>query len=124
MRRLLVVAGTLVMAYAVIGAARDPHRLGILVFLAAVLVLHDALFLPLVLAGGALIDRFVPPAGRPGARLTGVVGLAVAVVAVPLAIGPLPGPYLWGTLLILVVTVAGRKGIERWRAGRRGRAHG
>ncbi|SNY46960.1 hypothetical protein [Paractinoplanes atraurantiacus] len=124
MRRALVVFGALVMAYGLTGAARDPDRLGILVFLAAVLVLHDTVFLPLVLAAGTLIGRVVPAAGQPTARAAAVVGLAVAVVAVPLAIGPLDGPYLWGLLVILAVIAAGRKGIERWRSGRRGRSRG
>ncbi|MFF5076198.1 hypothetical protein ACFY36_04045 [Actinoplanes sp. NPDC000266] len=124
MRRALVVSGVLVMAYGLIGAARDPDRLGILVFLVAVLVLHDALFLPLVLATGALIGRVVPSAGQPGARVAAVAGLAVSVVAVPLVIGPLDGPYLWGLLVILAVIAVGRKGIERSRKRRRGRPRG
>jgi hypothetical protein len=124
MRRALVVSGVAVMAYGLAGVALDPDRLGVAVFLVAVLVLHDAVLLPLVLAAGALIGRAVPPAWRATARTATAVGLAVVVVGVPLAVGPLTGPYGWGTLLILVVigvsAVAGRKGIERSRGRPRG----
>ncbi|XVV15692.1 hypothetical protein ACQP2X_15515 [Actinoplanes sp. CA-131856] len=126
MRRVLVAGGVLVMAYALIGAVVSPDvdRAGVLIFLAAVLVLHDAVFLPLVLAAGALIDRVVPPGWRATARAVGLVGLAAGVVALPLAIGPLDGPYLRGLLVILVVSAVCRKGIERWRNARRGRVPG
>ncbi|XVU28536.1 hypothetical protein ACQPZJ_16255 [Actinoplanes sp. CA-054009] len=126
MRRALVAFGVLVMAYGVIGLATGPDvdRVGVLVFLAAVLVLHDGVFLPAVLAAGALIGRVVPSAWQSTVRMVGVVGLAVGVVGLLLTAGPLVGTYLWGLLLILVVTAVtaavGRKGIERSRKGRRG----
>ncbi|MBL7258143.1 hypothetical protein [Paractinoplanes lichenicola] len=115
MRRALIVAGVVVMAYGLIGVLGDP---GVLVFLIAVLVLHDAVFLPLVLAAGALIGR------RPVVRASAVIGLSASVVGLPLVVTG-DSSYGWGLLLILtalaVVAVPGRKGIERWRA-RSGRA--
>jgi hypothetical protein len=126
-RRGLVVAGVLVMAYGLVGIAGDRDRIGIVLFLVAVLALHDGLFLPLVLGAGAVISRVVPGPWQGTVRAAGIVGLAVAVVGVPLAVGPLTGAYGKGLVLILVVigvVVAGRKGIERWWKGRGGRARG
>ncbi|MEV4347142.1 hypothetical protein AB0J83_22015 [Actinoplanes sp. NPDC049596] len=121
MRRVLIGVGVLVMAYGLTGVAFDRDRLGVVVFLIAVLVLHDGVFMPLVLAGGALIGRVVPAGWQAPARTAGLVGLAVAVVGVPLVAGPLDGAYGWGLVSILVLVTAvvvGRKGIERWRKGR------
>ncbi len=105
MRRLLIGAGALLMAYAVGGALLDPQvdPVGVTIFLAAVLVAHDVVFLPLVLAAGV-------PVERPALRYAGVVGLAVLVVGLPLALGfgrvpdnpsVLPLPYGRNLLLIL-----------------------
>ncbi len=105
MRRLLIGAGALLMAYAVGGALLDPEvdPVGVTIFLAAVLVAHDVVFLPLVLAAGT-------PVERPALRYAGVVGLAVLVVGLPLALGfgrvpdnpsVLPLPYGRNLLLIL-----------------------
>jgi hypothetical protein len=136
MSRVLIVLGALVMAYALFGAALDTDvdHLGVVVFLLAVLLLHDAVFLPLVLAAGALIRHTVPARWRATVRTAAVVDLAVLVVALPLVLGfgrsadnptILPRPYPAGLLLILVVTtvtvVACRKRIERSRDGRRRR---
>ena len=131
MRRLLVGAGTLLMAYAVGGALLDPgvDVLGVVVFLAAVLVLHDAVLMPVVLAAGAATRR-------PATRYAGVVGAAVLVVGLPLALGfgrapddpsVLPLPYARNLLVILAGIAAAallprvvrriRKGSESTRAG-------
>lgn len=130
MRRALIVSGTLLAGYAVIGAAVDDqvNRVGVLVFLLALVVLHDAVLLPLVLAAGALIRRVVPTAWQGTVRITAIVCLAVTVVGLPLALGfgrsadnptVLPHPYPRNLILILgvvvVTAVVGRKGIERWR---------
>jgi hypothetical protein len=112
MRRALIAAGMLVMAYAIAGAVTDPdvRLIGVLVFLAAVLVAHDAVLLPAVLAAGALISRFVPAGARGAVRAAAVASLAVTVVALPLVLGfgrradnpsLLPRPYGAGLLLIL-----------------------
>ncbi|GIF16628.1 hypothetical protein [Actinoplanes teichomyceticus] len=136
MRRVLVASGLLIMAYALVGAVADGQvdLLGVLVFGVAVLLLHDAVFVPLLLAGGALIRRLVPVRWQTTARAVAVIDLAVAVVGLPLVAGfgrraddpsVLPRPYATGLLLIVVATavtaVLGRKGIERWRGGRRRR---
>jgi hypothetical protein len=112
MRRALIAGGTLVLAYAIAGAVTDPdvRLIGVLVFLAAVLVAHDAVLLPAVLAGGALIGRFVPAGARCAVRAAAVASLAVTVVALPLVLGfgrradnpsVLPRPYGAGLFLVV-----------------------
>jgi hypothetical protein len=88
-RRALVATGTLVMAYAVIGAIRDEPRrlLGHALFLAAVLVLHDGLLMPLAIGAGALIGRFVPVRTRAGVRVAAYLSLTLVVVALPFVLG-------------------------------------
>lgn len=122
MRRALIGAGAVLMGYALISAILDAevNKVGVLIFLAGVLVLHDGVFLPLVIAAGALSR----------VRATGVITLAVLVVGLPLALGfgrpadnpsALPLAYARNLLLILVliwvpVTVrAIRKAMERRR---------
>ncbi|GAA0568181.1 hypothetical protein GCM10010172_60440 [Paractinoplanes ferrugineus] len=65
-RRLLGVAGVLLIAYATVGALTDAdlNPIGVLVFLAAVLILHDAVWMPAVLAVLALLKTTVNRAGR------------------------------------------------------------
>lgn len=106
MRVLLIGAGTLLMGYAVTGALGDPDVdvAGVALFLAAVLVLHDAVLLPLVIAAGVPARRWTP-----GPRMAGVVSLAVLVVGLPPALGGrppdnpsvLPLPYGRNLLLVL-----------------------
>jgi hypothetical protein len=119
------------MGYAVAGALTDDDvaPIGVAVFLAAVLVLHDGLLMPLVLAAGALLHRASPPV-----RVAAVVSLALLVVALPLALGlgpppdnpsALPLPYPRNLLLILVVvwSVAGAFVVRNHRrAARRDRS--
>ncbi|BBH67820.1 hypothetical protein ACTI_45050 [Actinoplanes sp. OR16] len=129
MRIALVGTGALLCLYALSTVATAA---GVLLFLLAVVLLHDLVFLPAVLAAGCLIRRWVPPRRQPAARFAGVVGLAVVVVALPMVLGfgrsadnptVLPRPYGQGLILIvgLVVmsVVLGRKGIERSRGRRR-----
>ncbi|WP_157441802.1 hypothetical protein [Actinoplanes awajinensis] len=138
MRRALIASGLLLMVYAVVGATTDTQVSlpGVLIFGVAVLALHDGVFLPLVLAAGALIGR-VPPRWRSTVRAVAVVNTAVAVVALPLLVSRghdgdnptiLPRPYDIGLLVIVVTTTVSavlcRKGIERWRNGRRRRPRG
>jgi hypothetical protein len=68
MRRVLVAAGVAVMGFAVVGALTDSDfdPIGVAVFLAGVVIVHDLIFMPLVLAairGGealvALVARFI-----------------------------------------------------------------
>jgi hypothetical protein len=87
-RRALVVSGALVMAYALSGALTDPDlKGGVLIFLVAVLVLHDGVLLPLSIGAGALIGRIVPSRLRTPVRVAAVISLALSVVALPLVLG-------------------------------------
>jgi hypothetical protein len=131
-RRILVSAGTLAMAYAVAGALTDPdvRILGVLVFLVALIALHDAVFLPLVLGAGALIGRFVPVRRQRAVRIAGLISLATTVIALPLALGygrdpanpsALPLAYPRNLIVVLLViwvfSLLGRKGFARRRRG-------
>jgi hypothetical protein len=82
-------------------------------FLAAVLVAHDAVLLPVTIAAGALLARFAPRWILPSIRVAAIMSLAVGVVALPLVLGfgraadnpsILPLAYGRGLLLILVLT--------------------
>lgn len=108
-RRVLMMVGALVMGYAVIGALTEPglKLWGIVLFLAAMVAGHDGVFLPLVIAAGAVIRR----AGHL-VRAAAVVSLAVTVVALPFVLGygrdpanpsALPLPYGIGLALVLGV---------------------
>ncbi|GAA0933518.1 hypothetical protein [Virgisporangium aurantiacum] len=91
MRRVLVAVGVAVMGFAVVGALTDVDfdPIGVVVFLGAVVIAHDLVLMPLVLAAGALIARFVPGAARPAVAVVALCGLALSVVAVSLwAAGP------------------------------------
>ena len=89
MRAALIALGAVVMGYAILGAATDPGLKpgGVVLFLAAVLVGHDAVLLPVTIAVGALLGRFVPSWTRPSIRAAAIVSLAVGVVALPLVLG-------------------------------------
>lgn len=88
LRGTLIAAGTLVMAYALRGALTDPDlKAGALIFLVAVLVLHDGLLLPLTIGAGVLIGRLVPAGLRTPVRVAAVISLALTVVALPLVLG-------------------------------------
>jgi hypothetical protein len=129
-RRILVSAGILTMAYAIAGALTDPdvRILGVLLFLVALIALHDAVFLPLVLGAGALIGRFVPVRRQPAVRIAGLISLAITVTALPLALGfgrdpgnpsALPLAYPRNLIMVLIViwvlSLLGRKGFARPR---------
>jgi len=101
MRRLLVVTGVLVMVYAAAGSVVDLGGKigGVLIFLVAVLVLHDGLWMPLVL----LVGRRVRGIGA-------IVATALAVTALPLALGlgraadnPSALPLDYGRNLVLLL---------------------
>jgi uncharacterized membrane protein YeaQ/YmgE (transglycosylase-associated protein family) len=130
LRPVLIAGGVLVMVYALVGAVTggDVNLVGVPVFLVAVLVLHDGVFLPVVLGVGALVRRFVPERWRSAVRAGAVVSLAVSVVAAPLVLGfgrsadnssALPRAYGWGLILILIliwgVSLGIRKRLERRR---------
>jgi hypothetical protein len=127
---MLIAGGALVMVYAVVGAVTggDVNLVGVPLFLVAVLVLHDGVFLPVVIGVGALVHRFVPERWRPAVRAAAVVSVGVSVVGVPSALGfgrsadnpsALPRAYGWGLTLILTLvwglSLGIRKGLERRR---------
>jgi hypothetical protein len=73
MRRALVAVGVLVMVFAVAGALtdHDVRRFGVLVFLVGVLVWHDFLVMPVVIAVSALVGRVTRKRSeRPRARVS------------------------------------------------------
>jgi len=86
MRRVLVAVGVGVMGFAVVGALTDGDfdPVGVVVFLGVVVIAHDLVLMPLVLAAGALIVRFVPAAARSVVQVVALCGLALSVVAVSL----------------------------------------
>jgi hypothetical protein len=112
-RRVLVASGTILIGYAVLSAIADPDiRLpGVLIFLAAVLVLHDGILLPLSIGVGALLAR-LPVPGRAPVRAAALISISLTIVALPLVLGYgrsadnpsiLPLPYGRGLLLMLTV---------------------
>jgi hypothetical protein len=132
-RRSLVAGGALVMVYAVAGALGDPDArpAGTLLFLAGVLIAHDALLLPATIGVGVLIGRYVPAGVRAPVRAAAFVTVTLLVVATPLVLGlgrrlddssALPLPYGRGlaTLLALVWSVAIGVAVRRLARGRRG----
>jgi hypothetical protein len=135
-RRALIGAGALVMLYALAGAVTSGqvNLIGVPIFLVAVLILHDGVFLPLVLGAGALVRRLVPARWQGTVRFAAVITLAIAVVGTPLVAGfgrsadndsLLPRAYGKGLLLILILVwgvslgvtkvIHSRKGWERRR---------
>jgi hypothetical protein len=133
MRRVLIATGVLVMGFAVVGALTDDdvRPFGVLVFLVGVLVWHDLVLMPFVIAVGALIGRYVPAAARPAVRTAALCSLALLVVAAPLVLGVgrvasdpsvLPRPYGWGLVLVLAVLWASTLGVVVARRARRQRS--
>jgi hypothetical protein len=88
-RLALLAAGVLAMGYAVVGAAVQLGGKvgGILLFLVAVLVAHDGLWLPLVLLAGTALNRLVPARHRGTVRVAAIVAAALGMAALPLALG-------------------------------------
>jgi hypothetical protein len=88
-RLALLVAGVLAMLYAAVGAVADLGGKvgGVLIFLIAVLVAHDGVWLPLVLLAGAVLNRIVPARHRSSVRAAAIVVAALGMAALPLALG-------------------------------------
>ncbi|MEV6846262.1 hypothetical protein [Actinoplanes sp. NPDC051411] len=114
MRRPLLVAGVLAMLYAAVGSVLElGGKLGgVLIFLVAVLVVHDAIWSPLVLLAGKLLRG-------PVVRTAAIVVAALTVTALPLAFGlgrtadnPSALPLDYGrNLALLLLGVAGATGV-------------
>jgi hypothetical protein len=105
----LVAVGAVLIAYAMVGVLTDADAdpIGMLVFLLAVLVGHDLVWLPVALAAGLLIAR-----GGPGVRIAALVAVSVSVVALPLVLGigrpadnPSVLPLHYGRHLALILLV-------------------
>lgn len=125
------------MGYAISGLLTDPRGrpAGQLLFMAAVVVAHDGLLMPLVIGVGALIGRVVPVPARPAVRVAALVSAALGVVALPLVLGygrrpdnpsALPLDYGRGLLvtLLLVWTAALTRALLASRTDLAGRKEG
>jgi hypothetical protein len=128
----LAVVGLCAIGYAVAGAVRAPAIVPgrHIVFLLAVLALHDAVWMPLILLVGVLVRAIVP--GRARAYVQGalIISASVAVVAWPLVLGrgriadnpsALPRDYPAGLAITIAATWVGAAilaGVRRSRARR------
>jgi hypothetical protein len=88
-RLALLGTGVLAMLYAAVGAvaALGGKVGGVLIFLIAVLVAHDGVWLPLVLLAGTVLNRIVPARHRGPVRVAAIVVAALGMAALPLALG-------------------------------------
>ena len=130
MRRVLVMVGVVVMAYAIVGGLTDPdvNPLKQGTFLVAVLVAHDAILLPIAIAVGALLTRFAPTRHRGILRAALIVSAIVSAVALPLVLGrgrrpdipsALPLNYPRGLLIVLGAIWTVVVGVIGWQERRR-----
>jgi hypothetical protein len=88
LRVALAAVGVLAIGYGLFGLLATPgnHPVGHALFLTAVLVAHDAVLMPLVLLGGALIGWLVPAPARTRTRIIAVVAVAAGLVLLTLAV--------------------------------------
>jgi hypothetical protein len=88
-RTWLIIAGVLLMSYAVLGAVTDPtDRLGgHAAFLLAVLLGHDGLLMPLAIGLGMLVGRVVPMLARGVVAAVMYISGALVFVALPFVFG-------------------------------------
>ncbi|MGI5244000.1 hypothetical protein [Dactylosporangium sp. CA-139066] len=128
-RALLIAAGLALLAYGVSGWLDAPaaELRGRLVFAAAALAAHDFVAVPLVLAAGALLARFVPGPARGPARAALVAGAAAGAVALPFVVGagriadnPSAFPQHYGRNLLIVLAVLAAVAAARIAAARIG----
>lgn len=114
----LVAAGVAAMAYAVAGALTDPDAdpLGMLVFLAAVLVAHDAVWMPVLLLIGAALTRIPSRRHRAAVQAVALIAAVLVILALPLvlAVGRAPDnpsiqplPYGRNLALVLLLVAGG-----------------
>ncbi len=111
-RRVLIAVGVAVMGYAITGAltASDVQPIGVAIFLGAMVVGHDGVFMPIVLGVGALIRRFVAPRWRATVQAAAVVTVSIVAISTPLVLGygraadnPSILPHAYGRNLILIL---------------------
>jgi hypothetical protein len=107
--------GVAVMAYAVAGALTDPDLdpVGVLVFLGAALIAHDAVWMPTVLLVGFAVTRLTPQRHRAAVQAVAAVSAVLGILALPLVLGvgrapdnPSIQPLHYGRNLALVVVLA------------------
>jgi hypothetical protein len=114
-RILLGVAGLGVLAYGAYGLVTAPgtHPGRQILFMAALVLGHEGLLMPMALAGGWVAVRVVPPWARPAAQGALVVSLALTVIAIPFIVNAgrfpdnptlLPLNYRRGLLVAIGVT--------------------
>jgi hypothetical protein len=113
-RVLIALAGVAVLGYGLYGYLTEQpgEVLGRLEFLAAAVVAHDFVVIPLILAAGAVTARFVPAAARMPVQAGLAVSAVVTVVALPFIIGAgriadnpsaFPRSYTTGLFVLLAV---------------------
>jgi hypothetical protein len=106
----LAVLGIAMMLFGVVSALIGPHFNPVRQseFLAAALLAHDALLMPLFLAIGALTARFVSPRHRSVVQAALIATMAITIVELPFMLGygrrpdvpsALPRNYLGGYAL-------------------------
>lgn len=134
LRGCAALCGAAVIAYGVDGLLHDPyvrHPLDVLRWAVTAVVLHDGVWLPLVMLLGALLTRALPPAAAGPLRGGLLVAAATTAIALPgmLRAGSHPGGNAtvdaldyqrdWALLMlaIAVATVVA----AAWRWPRRGR---
>lgn len=120
-------AGAALLGYGVLGLLTDPQitdPLDVLVWSAGAVVIHDGLWMPLVLLAGAVTVR------SPAVRAALAVAAAISVIAVPAVLradqdhgnpSVLPLPYLRNWLLLLAAVAAATALAAGWSAARRRR---
>lgn len=131
-----IVGAALIAAGAVglISEARDTVPPGWALWFGGLVLAHDLLLVPVVLAAGALLTR-LPPSLRGPLRVTAVIGGCVTAVALPLVLGlgrragdpsRLPLSYAANLAIVIVLMiVAGctAAGLRAYRGSRRARSH-
>jgi hypothetical protein len=133
-RALLGAAGVGVLSYGGYGLVTAPgadpwHQLR---FMAALVLGHEGLLMPLVLASGWAAVRLVPAWARPAAQAAMVASLALTIIAIPFILNAgrfpdnptvLPLDYPRGLLAAIGVTWLAATVVavtSWWRANRRG----
>ncbi|TDU04981.1 hypothetical protein EDD99_3464 [Streptomyces sp. 846.5] len=133
-RLALVVAGVSLLVFGIQGLLDEPyltgHRLEVLLWGARGIVLHDGVWMPLVLTAGLLLGRAAPARVR-GALTAGLMtAAALTAVGLPAVLREgdhngnatlLPLPYLRNWLLLLAAVAVGTAvsaAVLWWRGGR------
>ncbi len=110
-----LVAGGAIFAFGLAGLLGDARQTvpgNWLAWVAAAVVLHDAVLVPAALAAGVLLTRVLAPALRAGAQATLTVCATVALISVPVVLAygrradnPSLLPHDYGRNLAIVIGV-------------------